>query len=59
VKGQELSSKTEVARSTKVKQLKKIILSELGMEETGGLKIYINDVEFENDKASIKDMDLE
>jgi hypothetical protein len=48
-----------VTKNLKVKQLKKIILTELGMEETGGLKIFINDIEFDNDKASIKDMELE
>lgn len=59
VKGQDLSSKVEVPKNTKLRQLKKIILTELGMDETGGLKIYINDNEFDNDKASVKDMDLE
>lgn len=29
------------------------------MEESGGLKIFIGDNEFENEKASIKDMELE
>ena len=59
VKGQELSSKVEVPKNTKVKQLKKIILGELGMEEIGDLKIYINDNEYDNEKGSVKDMDLE
>ena len=59
VKGQELTSKVEVTKNLKVKQLKKIILTELGMEESGGLKIFINEIEFDNDKGSIKDMDLE
>jgi len=29
------------------------------MEESGGLKIFINDTEFDNDKANVRDMDLE
>ena len=59
VKGQELSSKVEVPKSIKVKQLKKVILGELGMEESGDLKIYLNDEEFTNEKGSLKDLKLD
>lgn len=59
VRGQDLSSKVDVPKSTKVKQLKKIILQELGMEETGDLRIYVNDAEFENEKAGLKDLQLD
>lgn len=54
---EQLSSKLELPKNLKVKQLKKLILDELGMGAGGAnLKVYIGENEVEDEGLQVKDL---
>jgi hypothetical protein len=50
--------KSEVSRSMKIKQLRKVIQDDLGIKDKVTIKIYLNGDEVTDDKLSIEEAQL-
>lgn len=56
---EQLASKLEVSRNFKLRQLKKLILEDLGLFGQANIKAFINEVELEKDDVLLKELNLD